>query len=43
MYADGAFTGEVSAEQLSDYEIEWVLIGHSERRYRCNEDQEIIN
>ena len=34
---DGAFTGEVSAEQLADYEIEWVLVGHSERRRHQNE------
>jgi triosephosphate isomerase len=42
MYSGGAYTGEVSAEQLADYEIEWVLIGHSERR-KQGEDQEIIN
>jgi triosephosphate isomerase len=29
---NGAFTGEVSATQLADYEISWVLIGHNERR-----------
>jgi triosephosphate isomerase len=28
----GAFTGEVSAEQMVDAGFEWVLIGHSERR-----------
>ena len=39
----GAFTGEVSAEQLADYEIEWCLIGNSERRTNCNETQVIIN
>jgi len=38
MYGQGAYSGEVSAEQLADYEIEWVLIGHSERRKLCNED-----
>ena len=41
-YGQGAYSGEVSAEQLADYEIEWVLIGHSERRRLCNEDQEVI-
>ena len=35
MYGQGAYSGEVSAEQLADYEIEWVLIGHSERRRLC--------
>jgi len=28
----GAFTGEVSADQLVDFGIEWVILGHSERR-----------
>lgn len=28
----GAFTGEVSAEMLSDSQIPWTLTGHSERR-----------
>jgi triosephosphate isomerase len=28
----GAYTGEVSAELLKDSQIEYVLIGHSERR-----------
>ena len=39
----GAFTGEVSAEQLADYEIEWVMIGHNERRRHFGETQEVIN
>ena len=30
-------TGEVAAEQLADYEIEWVMIGHNERRRFFNE------
>ncbi len=34
----GAFTGEVSAEQLRDAGCQWVLIGHSERRRRHGED-----
>lgn len=42
-HPDGAFTGEVSAEQLADYEIEWTLIGHNERRRHFGESQEIIN
>jgi len=39
----GAFTGEVAAAQLADYEIEWVLIGSNERRRHFDETQEIIN
>ncbi len=29
---DGAYTGEISAAQLVDAGVEWVIIGHSERR-----------
>ena len=29
---NGAYTGEVSAEQVKDFGIDWVIIGHSERR-----------
>jgi triosephosphate isomerase len=36
----GAFTGEVSAEQLRDAGAEYVLVGHSERRRLfCDSDQ----
>ena len=35
-------TGEVSAEQLADYEIEWALIGHNERRRHFGETQEVV-
>lgn len=42
-HPNGAFTGEVSADQLNDYEIEWVLVGHNERRRHFGETQEVIN
>ncbi len=29
---NGAFTGEVSADQVKDFGLNWVIIGHSERR-----------
>jgi triosephosphate isomerase len=32
MHEPGAYTGEVSADHIKDYGIEYVLIGHSERR-----------
>ncbi|KAI7837786.1 hypothetical protein COHA_008415 [Chlorella ohadii] len=38
----GAFTGEVSAEMLHDFGIPWVILGHSERRSLCREDDELV-
>lgn len=34
----GAFTGEISAAQLKDAQVNYVLVGHSERRQYFNED-----
>ncbi|MCO5557220.1 hypothetical protein L7F22_010780 [Adiantum nelumboides] len=36
----GAFTGEISAEQLKDIGCEWVILGHSERRHVIGETSE---
>jgi triosephosphate isomerase len=38
----GAFTGEVSAEMLSGEHVQYVIIGHSERRTILKETDEII-
>merc|ERR1712113_1183113 len=38
--AEGAFTGEVSAGMVKDAGIQWVLIGHSERRSLYGETDE---
>ncbi|KAL4422004.1 hypothetical protein ABPG77_005434 [Micractinium sp. CCAP 211/92] len=38
----GAYTGEVSAEMLHDMGIPWVILGHSERRSLCREDDELV-
>lgn len=38
----GAFTGEISAEMLKDLGVEYVIIGHSERR-KLGETDELIN
>lgn len=40
---NGAYTGEVSAEMLSELGIKWVVLGHSERRQYFNETDEDIN
>ena len=38
----GAFTGEIGLEQLKEFNIKRILIGHSERRHILNESQEFI-
>jgi len=40
--ADGAFTGEVSAAMLADCGCRWTLVGHSERRARHQESDELV-
>ncbi|KAI4290242.1 MAG: hypothetical protein L6R35_000495 [Caloplaca aegaea] len=39
---NGAFTGEISAEQLKDSGITWTLTGHSERRVIMGEQDSFI-
>ncbi|CAD6502276.1 BgTH12-02514 [Blumeria graminis f. sp. triticale] len=39
---NGAFTGEVSVEQLLDAGIQWTLTGHSERRSLLQESDEFV-
>ena len=38
---NGAFTGEISAEQLRDSKIGWALAGHSERRVVIGEKDDV--
>ena len=39
---DGPYTGEVSAKQLKSYNVEYSLVGHSERRKNQKETEEEI-
>ena len=39
----GAYTGEVSAKMLKSIGVEYVIIGHSERRSYFNETDESVN
>ncbi|KZM20982.1 Triose-phosphate isomerase [Ascochyta rabiei] len=39
---NGAFTGEISAEQLKDSGITWTILGHSERRTILQEDDAFV-
>lgn len=38
----GAYTGEISAEALADAGLNWVILGHSERRALNEESNELV-
>ena len=40
--AKGAFTGEISPAMIRDLGLEWVIIGHSERRHVFGETDELV-
>lgn len=40
-FADGAYTGEISGKMLSDF-VEYVIIGHSERRLNFHENKTLL-
>ena len=42
-HKDGAFTGEISADSLSDLNVNFCIVGHSERRQFFFEKNEEIN
>ncbi len=39
----GAFTGEISAKMLKEAKVQYVIVGHSERRQYFGENNEIVN
>lgn len=39
----GAFTGEISADMLAEQGVEYVIVGHSERRQYFNESNQTVN
>ena len=41
MKGNGAFTGETSADMLTDMGVQWTLVGHSERRGKGEGDAEV--
>lgn len=41
-YEDGAYTGEVSASMLANMDVDFCIVGHSERRKYFGETDEIV-
>ncbi|MGB0455162.1 MAG: triose-phosphate isomerase [Bacteriovoracaceae bacterium] len=42
-HEDGAFTGELSLNAIKEMDLDFVLVGHSERRQYHKEDNELLN
>jgi triosephosphate isomerase len=42
VHASGAYTGEVSATMLQDFDCRYVIVGHSERRAYHGESSELV-
>ena len=42
LYDNGAYTGETSATMLKDFGLNWVILGHSERRHVFGESDQVV-
>ena len=42
LYGNGAYTGESSAAMIKDFGLNWVILGHSERRHVFGESDEVV-
>ena len=40
--ASGAFTGEIAASMIKDFNCQYIIVGHSERRTLYGENDEIV-
>ncbi len=40
-FANGEYTGEISAKLLKEHKVKWVMIGHSERREKFGDKDEV--
>jgi triosephosphate isomerase len=38
----GAWTGELTVDLIKDFGLEWVILGHSERRQFCHESHDLV-
>ncbi len=41
-FEEGAHTGEIAARHLTEVGCRWVIVGHSERRAECGEDDVLV-
>jgi triosephosphate isomerase len=42
-FSNGAYTGEISAAMLQSLDVEYAIVGHSERRLHFNESDAMVN
>lgn len=42
LYGNGAYTGETSANMIKEFGLNWVILGHSERRHVFGESDQVV-